>query len=265
VSTFADLADACAADRPVAAVVLGSGLGPVARNLVRRISVSFGDVPGLPVPTVHGHGGRLTLGDWGGRRVLLFEGRVHRYEGHPWDVVVRPVAVAAELGARVLVLTNAAGGIRADLTPGSLMPIRDHLEWTRPHWWQHPGPGGLGPARDSPYASALLDLLTRLASELGITVPPGVYAQLTGPCYETPAEIRALRSCGADAVGMSTAREAQTARDLGMQCAAVSCITNRAAGLSDAPLDHREVLSAAATQAELLGSLLDRFLANLSL
>src|SRR5262249_35943931 len=138
-----------------------------------------------------------------------------------------------------------------------------HLEWTRPSWWRDPGPGDLGPPRPSPYSPRLLELLTDSAAGLGTPVPAGVYAQLTGPCYETPAEIRAVRACGADAVGMSTAREAQTACALGLACAALSCITNRAAGLSAAPLDHREVLTTAAAQAERLGWLLEHFLRRL--
>lgn len=261
--TYDALVAACTAAPPTAAVVLGSGLGPVARNLSRHLTVSFGDLPGLPTPTVHGHGGRLTLGEWAGRRVLLFEGRVHRYEGHDWDVVVRPVRLAAKLGVKVLLLTNAAGGIHDALVPGRLMAIRDHLEWTRPFWWRHPGPGGLGSSRPSPYSPRLLALLANIADQHRISLLQGVYAQLTGPCYETPAEIRALRTCGADAVGMSTAREAQTAHDLGLECAAISCITNRAAGLSAALLDHREVLTTAAAQADQLGSMVESLLQHL--
>lgn len=253
---FAALWAACAADPPHAAVVLGSGLGPVARNLAPRITVPFTDLPGLPAPSVPGHGGRFTLGDWAGRRVLLVEGRVHRYEGHPWDVVVRPVSLACLLGARVVLLTNAAGGIHDELHPGRLMAIRDHLDCTGAVWWR-----SFGTPQPSAYAPRLLALLSEVAAEVGIPLHQGVYAQLTGPCYETPAEIRALRACGADAVGMSTAVEALTACVFGRECAAVSCITNRAAGLSAASLDHREVLSTAAAQADLLGRLLDRFLA----
>lgn len=260
---FSELSAACAADRPVAAVVLGSGLSTVARNLHRQHSITFGDVPGLPPVTVQGHSGRLSLGSWGGRRVLLFEGRLHHYEGHSWEVVTRPVRVAAELGARVLFLTNAAGGIHDDLAPGRFMAIRNHIEWTRPFWWRHHWPGAIGSPRPSPYFEGLLALLNGVAAELGVPLLNGVYAQLTGPCYETPAEIRALRHCGADAVGMSTAREAQTAWDLGLQVAALSCITNRAAGLSVATLDHHEVLTTATAQADLLGTLLQRVLERL--
>jgi purine-nucleoside phosphorylase len=261
-AAFAALVDAARSVPPEVAVVLGSGMGPVARRLRPRQSVSFAEVRGLAASTVPGHTGRLTLGDWAGRRVLLFEGRLHRYEGHPWDSVIRPVQVAHGLGARILLLTNAAGGIHEALTAGSLMALRDHIEWTRPYCWRLPGPGGLGPPRASPYALGLLDVLTNVARARGIALHEGVYAAVTGPCYETPAEIRALRTWGADAVGMSTAREAQAAADLGMECAAVSCITNRAAGLSTGPINHEEVLATAAAQAERLAEVLEGFIAS---
>jgi purine-nucleoside phosphorylase len=144
------------------------------------------------------------------------------------------------------------------------MALRDHLEWTRPYAWRHPGPGGLGPARPSPYSPRLLALLGRAAEGLNLDLPQGVYAQVTGPCYETPAEVRALKAWGADAVGMSTAREIQAGVEAGLECAAVSCITNRAAGLSAEPLDHEEVLATAAAQSARLTELLERVLTLLA-
>jgi purine-nucleoside phosphorylase len=244
-------------------LVLGSGMGAVARRLEGALVVPFGEVPGLPAASVAGHGGRLALGEWAGVRVLVYEGRLHHYEGHGWDVVTRPVRVAAELGARVALLTNAAGGIADALGPGSLMAVRDHIEWTWPYWWRRPGPGGLGGERPSPYSPQLLDLLGRAAASLGFELPQGVYASVPGPCYETAAEIRALKAWGADAVGMSTAREIQAAADAGMECAAVSCITNRAAGLSAAPLSHAEVLATAAAASARLTDLVEAFLKQL--
>ncbi|HZT82038.1 MAG TPA: purine-nucleoside phosphorylase [Gemmataceae bacterium] len=252
--TFAELLDHCRAAPPAAAIVLGSGMAPVAARLHAPRAVPFAAVPSLPPPTVAGHGGRLLLGGWYGRRVLVFEGRLHRYEGHPWADVVRPVHVARDLGAPVLLLTNAAGGIHPALGPGSLMAITDHIDWTRPYCWREPS------ARPSPYSPRLRDLFHTAARAAGIELHQGVYAALTGPCYETPAEIRALRAWGAAAVGMSTAREAQAAAELGLECAAVSCITNRAAGLGDGPLSHEEVLATgqalAGRLADLLGGLL---------
>jgi purine-nucleoside phosphorylase len=245
---------------PNVALVLGSGMSHLARRVQVAARVPFADVPGLTAPTVAGHGGCLTLGDWAGKRVLLFEGRLHYYEGHPWERVARPVQVAHALGAHVLLMTNAAGGIHESLGPGSLMAIRDHIEWTRPYCWRHPGPSGLGPERPSPYSGRLRELLLQAAKGLGIELHEGIYAALTGPCYETPAEIRALRAWGADAVGMSTAREVQQGFELGMACAAVSCITNKAAGLSTGTINHEEVLTTANAQGERLTALLERLL-----
>ena len=258
--TFAEIEGHCREAPPAAMLVLGSGMGAVSRRLEGALAVPFGEVPGLPAASVAGHGGRLALGVWAGVRVLVYEGRLHFYEGHGWDVVTRPVRVAAELGARVALLTNAAGGIADGLGPGSLMALRDHMEWTWPYWWRRPGPGGLGGDRPSPYSARLLELLGRAAASLGFELPQGVYASVPGPCYETPAEIRALKAWGADAVGMSTAREIQAAAEAGLECAAVSCITNRAAGLSAATLNHAEVLAAAAAAAGRVADLVERFL-----
>jgi purine-nucleoside phosphorylase len=257
---FADLADAVRVSCPSIALVLGSGMGKVARRLRRAQSVPFVDVPGLAAPSVAGHNGCLTLGDWAGQRVLVFEGRLHYYEGCPWRRVVLPVQTVAFLGVRALLATNAAGGIRDDLTPGSLMAVRDHLEWTRPYCWRQPGPGGLGPARPSPYSTRLTGLLREAARESGLRLHEGVYAAVTGPCYETPAEVRALKAWGADAVGMSTTREVQAGADHGLECAAVSCITNRAAGLGVGSIHHGEVLATAAGQGERLADLIEGFL-----
>jgi purine-nucleoside phosphorylase len=253
---FAALAESCRQSPPHVAFVLGSGMGHVANRLQNTYSVPFAEIPGLPAASVHGHKGCLTLGDWAGRRVLLFEGRLHHYEGHPWEVVVRPLQTAAALGVRVAVLTNAAGGIADALGPGSLMALRDHLEWTRPYFWRHPGPG----ARSSPYSPRLLQLLAQTAKAQNCELHEGIYTAVTGPCYETPAEIRAMKAWGGDAVGMSTAREIQAGYDAGLECAAISLITNRAAGLSAEPLNHEEVLAIAAEQSTRLADLLQRFL-----
>ncbi len=258
--SYAALVEVCRAEPPELVLVLGSGLGAVARRVGRELAVPFGDVPGLRAASVAGHKGQLALGHWAGRRLLLFEGRLHSYEGHSWEDVVRPIRLAASWGVRVAVLTNAAGGIADGLVPGSLMALRDHLDVTRPWFWRHPGPGGLGPPRPSPYSPRLRELLQQAAGEQGIELPQGVYAAVTGPSYETPAEIRALRAWGADAVGMSTAREVEAGVQSGLECAALSCITNRAAGLSAEPLRHEEVLALAAAASDRLAGLLQRFL-----
>jgi purine-nucleoside phosphorylase len=253
IRSFADLEAECRRQPPRAAVVLGSGLGVPAAACTDCLCVPFAAVPGLPSASVVGHKGCVTPGTWAGVRVLVFEGRLHRYEGHSWEIVERPLLLAGELGARVALLTNAAGGIRADLVPGTLFVLRGHIDWTRPWPWRQP-------ARPSPYSLRLCDVLRRAAAEVAQPWYDGVYGAMTGPCYETPAEIRALRACGADAVGMSTAREAQAAATAGLECAAVSCITNRAAGLSADPPNHDEVLATAAAQHEQLGRWVGAFL-----
>ena len=260
---FADLADSCRQSPPRIVLVLGSGMGEVAGRLQLLIRIPFAEIPGLPTTSIQGHKGCLTLGDWCGRRVLLFEGRLHHYEGHGWNMVTRPIRLAAELGTRVAILTNAAGGIADGLAPGGLMAIRDHIEWTYPACWRRPGPGALGGSRPSPYSPRLLDCLGRAAAALGLVLHCGIYAHLTGPCYETPAEIRALKAWGADAVGMSTAREVQAGVEVGMECAALSLITNKAAGLSAGALSHEDVLATGASGAVHVGELLEGLLALL--
>ena len=216
--------------RPRVAVVLGSGLGGVTGGFVADAEAAYADVPGLPPPTVAGHSGRLAVGTWAGVPAVVCSGRVHLYEGHPWDRVTRLVELVAGMGVRTLVLTNAAGGIRPGLEPGDLLALRGHLKLLGPSGWK-------SVAASSPYSARLLDQLQRLDA----TLSAGVYAALTGPCYETPAEIRALAAAGADAVGMSTAVEAEAAARLGLEVAAVSTITNSAAGLGGGPLSHDEV------------------------
>ncbi len=250
---YAAFREKCRAAPPEVFVVLGSGMGAIIGRVKPAASLSFVDIPGLPSSPVQGHEGRLTLGEWADRRVLVAEGRLHYYEGHSWDVVVHPIRLAAELGARVAILTNAAGGIRADLGQGTLLPIRDHLEWNRPYPWRQP-------PEFSPYSPRLIAAVCRAGTTVGLTLSPGVYAAVTGPSYETPAEIRALRAAGADAVGMSTSREIQAGVEAGLECGAVSLITNPAAGLAPAALDHAEVLAAAGSAAERLGDLLEEVL-----
>ena len=255
-SDMSTLAEAALRDPPRVALVLGSGLGDLAERLTDAVAVPFGGIPGLAAPTVAGHSGRLLLGGWAGRRVLLFAGRLHFYEGHPWRSVVEPIHLMRRLGAKIVLLTNAVGGIRGDLGPGSLVALRDHFDWTRPNCWKRPGPG----EQPSPYSPRLLKVLDQAARGLGFSLPTGVYAQVTGPCYETPAEVRALRIRGADVVGMSTSREIRVACDLGLECAAISCVCNKAAGLADGPIHHAEVLDRAAEMRTRLTELIEAFL-----
>ncbi|HZZ78585.1 MAG TPA: purine-nucleoside phosphorylase [Gemmataceae bacterium] len=228
ITTYAELEAASRSRKPRVTLILGSGLGDIADQLDDAVTLPFGGVPGLEASSVPGHRGALSLGMWSRVPVLVFAGRLHGYEGHAWRTVVQPVHIAHSLGASILLATNAAGGIRTDLQAGDLMAIRGHIDATREAWWRD---GDW--IQTTPYSSRLLNLLP---------LRSGIYAQLTGPSYETPAEIRALCTCGADAVGMSTAREIEAGFKLGMECAAISCITNKAAGLGNGPIHHDEVL-----------------------
>jgi purine-nucleoside phosphorylase len=257
---YADLLHAARQRPPRAALILGSGLSRLADGLNVLASAPYPDVPGMSSPSVPGHHGRLSLVEWSEQAVLVFAGRLHRYEGHPWRRVVQPIHVARELGAGLVILTNAAGGIRDDLAPGTLMLLRDHIDATQPGWWRYLA--GLEAPAASPYSVALFARLRSVGRLVGLDLSAGVYAQVPGPCYETKVEIRALRRCGADAVGMSTAREAETAVALGLQCGAISCITNRAAGLCEGPINHDEVLQASAKMQEQLAQLLGTFFAT---
>lgn len=216
---------------PRIAMVLGSGLGDVAERLADVVELPFGSIAGMDATTVPGHRGVLLLGTWSGVAVLVFAGRLHYYEGLPWRTIVQPIHIAKELGASILLTTNAAGGIHPSINPGDIMAIVHHIDCTKPCWWRD-----LEEPHVSPYSPRLLSLLAHAK------IKRGVYAQLTGPCYETPAEIRALCACLVDAVGMSTVREIETGHQLGMECAALSCITNKAAGLGDGPISHEEVM-----------------------
>jgi purine-nucleoside phosphorylase len=251
--TFPGLANRAKQHPPSLALVLGSGLSELARRLEQPCHVPFALVPGLSETSIAGHAGRLTLGTWAGKSILVFEGRLHYYEGHPWTTVVHSALIARQMAARMFLATNAAGGIRDDLVPGSLMALAGHIDWTRP--------GLFKDTVASPYSPRLNGFLAKAASTRSISLASGVYVQVTGPCYETPAEIRALRSRGGDAVGMSTAREVVAAQDLGLECAALSCIANRAAGLNQGPIKHDDVLSRMVAMRDRLGELLEEFLA----
>jgi purine-nucleoside phosphorylase len=221
--------------RPAVGVVLGSGLGAFAER-VRGVAVGYEAIPGLPRPTVAGHGGVLTVG----RDVAVMAGRVHYYEGHEPDDVVLPVFLLARLGVRTLVVTNAAGGINRAYAPGDLVLIRDHLnlQGVNPLRGPDHGPGPRFPDMSAAYSPRLRALAREAA---GSPLAEGVYAALAGPCYETPAEIQMLAALGADLVGMSTVPEVIAARSLGLEVLGVSCVTNMAAGILEQPLDHAEV------------------------
>jgi xanthosine phosphorylase len=233
---------------PRVGVVLGSGLGAVADAVEDPVVVGYEDLPGFPRPTVSGHAGRAVLGTIGGVPVAVLQGRAHLYEGGDHEALRVPVRALRAAGAETLILTNAAGSLRSEVGPGSLMAITDHINMTGANLLMGPNDEALGPRfpslRDA-YDPALLDGLRESARQLGIALAEGVYLAVTGPSFETPAEIRAYRTMGADAVGMSTVQETILARHCGLRVAAVSVITNLAEGMSDEPLSHEQTLSAA--------------------
>jgi purine-nucleoside phosphorylase len=237
--------------RPVVAIVLGSGLGGLGQRLAGASRIGFEELPGFAPTGVAGHEGALLHGSLGGAEVLALAGRFHVYEGHSPATAAFPVRVAHALGAPVLILSNAAGGIRRTLRPGQLMLLRDHVNLT----FRNPLVGPVIPGDErfpdmsEPYDRGLRTLLRTVAAEQGTVLEEGVYLGLTGPTYETPAEVRMLERLGADAVGMSTVPEVIVARAVGMRVAGISCITNLAAGFLAAAIHHDEVLGVTATAA----------------
>jgi purine-nucleoside phosphorylase len=249
---------------PEVAIVLGSGLGGFTARAKDALTIPYRDIPGFPQPTVQGHAGELLAGRIGGRRVLLQSGRFHMYEGHDAQLSALPVRVFAELGIRLLIVTNAAGGIRRSFTPGTLMLISDHLNLTgRNPLMGHALAGEERfPDMSEAYDAGLRGLAQDVARLGGIPVEEGVYAGLLGPNYETPAEVRMLEKLGADAVGMSTVIEVIAARARGMRCFGVSTITNLAAGVSPHALSHSEVMETARMVERQLGELVEGVVAR---
>ena len=229
---------------PEIAITLGSGLGDLADHLVDAVQIPYGEIPHFPVSTVAGHKGQFVVGKLEGREVLCMQGRFHYYEGYDLKQVTLPVRVMKLLGISTLIVTNAAGGINTGFRPGNLMLIEDHLNLTGENPLIGENLEAFGDrffdmtvAYDAEYRA----LAEQLAAELNIPLQKGVYAWLTGPNYETPAEIRYLRAIGADAVGMSTVPEVLVARHSGLRVCGISCITNLAAGMGDGLLSHEEV------------------------
>ncbi|MFN8571140.1 MAG: purine-nucleoside phosphorylase [Gemmatimonadaceae bacterium] len=251
--------------QPVCAIVLGSGLGGLARRIAGARRVSYAEINGFAATAVEGHAGELLCGTLGGREVLALAGRFHVYEGHPQAQAGFPTRVVHALGARVLLLSNAAGGIRRNMQAGELMVVNDHLNLM----WGSPligpvVPGDLRfPGMSEPYDGELRALLHACARDRGGVLHDGVYAGLQGPSYETPAEVRMLERLGADAVGMSTVPEVLVARTLGMRVAAVSCITNPAAGMTAEKVDHADVLRATQRAASQFEQLVTDFVVRL--
>ena len=244
---------------PLTAVVLGSGLGAVAEAVEDPCTVDVEDIPHWPVPTAPGHAGCVVLGKLEGRPVVVMQGRIHYYEGHSIRRAAFPARVARMMGVRQYVATNASGGISAQMEPGTIAAVEDHINLMG----DNPLAGPLDmrwdvqfPDLTHAYSPRLLKLLDRAADEAGVQLRRGVYAAFKGPSYETPAEIRMARMLGADLVGMSTVPEVIVANSMGLETAVLSCVANKAAGLSEKPLTAREVLSVMAKSARPLTAII---------
>jgi purine-nucleoside phosphorylase len=260
---------------PRVGLILGSGLGVIAEGVAWEASIPTADIPGLPRSTVPGHSGRLLLGRWAGRAVVVAQGRSHLYEGYSAEEVTRTVRLLATLGAKALVVTNAAGGITQRMTPGSLMLIEDQVNIQARAPLRvpvdldfvagfDPVPGPRGLTARPVYAPDLLAKSMRAATVAGVRAERGVLGVALGPSYETPAEIGMLERMGADAVCMSTAAEVAMASSLGVPVAGISCVTNWAAGKSPRKLSHEEVVGAVQTVAPALKQLLERLILALA-
>ena len=250
---------------PDVAIVLGSGLGDFADGLREASAIPYDDIPHWPATSVVGHAGRLVSGTHGGRKAVALSGRVHFYEGHPMSTVTFATRVLGALGVRNLILTNAAGGINTAFEPGTLMVIDDHINLLGTNPLVGPNDERFGPRfpdMSEVYSARLRGLAAGTGRALSIPLAHGVYVAVHGPSFETPAEIRYLRTIGADAVGMSTIPEALVARHMGMEVLGISCITNAAAGVLPQPLVHDEVMEVAgrvrASFAALLEGIIER-------
>ncbi len=230
--------------KPQVALILGSGLGNYAERFQEEGVIDYREIEGFPVSTVPGHKGRFIFAHVEGTPVVMMQGRVHYYEGYPMSDVVLPVRLMRKMGAKVLFLTNAAGGVNFDFAPGDFMLIRDQIASFVPSPLLGPNVeewGARFPDMSPIYDEDLQEIIRSSASQMGLKLQEGVYLQLTGPAYESPAEIRMCRALGADAVGMSTACEAVAANHMGYKICGISCISNLASGMTQKPLSHKEV------------------------
>jgi purine-nucleoside phosphorylase len=255
------------AEPPSIAIVLGSGLGSLAERLTDPVLTPYGLIPHFPEPTVAGHHGNVVAGALGGAPLWILQGRFHFYEGYDQEAVTFPIRVLQRLGVTTLILTAATGGINRALRPGDLVCLTDHLNLTGTNPLRGPNDDRLGvrfPDMTEVYSSQLRALAQEEAQRLGINLVPGVYACVSGPSYETPAEIRMLRALGADVVGMSTVPEAIVARHAGMAVLAVALVSNMAAGVVGTPITHEEVLEAGREAAPRLGRLIESVVGRLA-
>jgi purine-nucleoside phosphorylase len=247
--------------RPRVAVVLGSGLGGIAGAVQNGVDIPYSEIPHFASSTVQGHAGKLIIGLCGGVDVVFMNGRIHFYEGFSMEAVTLPVRVFSLMGIRSLILTNAAGGTAPHLLPGSLMAVTDHINMMGENPLRGPNDDRFGPRfpdMTGVYTPAYVEAAHEIAREIGVVLFEGVYMAVHGPTYETPAEIRLMRKLGADAVGMSTVPEATVARHCGMNVLAISCITNVAAGLTSAEINHSEVMNVGERAGKQLAELIVR-------
>jgi purine-nucleoside phosphorylase len=266
VHAAADAVRALGAATPQVGLILGSGLGGFADGLAHATAIDYGDVPHFPRSHVPGHKGRLVIGERAGARCVAMQGRVHMYEGHSAATVAFPARVLVALGARVIIVTNAAGGLNPAWQPGTLMLIRDHLDFLRDHALRGPNDERLGPRfpdMTTAYAPELRRLARGAAEAAGIALAEGVYVAMPGPTYETPAEVKMLQLAGGDATGMSTVPEVCAARHMSARVIGISCITNHAAGITGQALSHDEVTETAARVRATFERLLDAVLGAL--
>ena len=252
--------------RPEVCIVLGSGLGSYAESFEDAEVLTYGDIPGFPVSTVPGHAGRLIFGRKHGVSIVCMQGRFHCYEGYTAGETVIPLRTLIKLGVKKLLITNAAGGINTSYHAGDIMILKDHINFTFLNPLVGPNLDDFGPRfPDMSYAydKELSGALLRAADENGIAVHEGVYAMMKGPSFESPAEIRALRILGADAVGMSSVPEIVAAAHAGVKSCALSCITNMAAGILDQPLTHEEVMETGRIAADAIKTIIDGWIKRL--
>jgi purine-nucleoside phosphorylase len=256
-----------ASEAPFVAIVLGSGLNELAAHVRAARIIPYERVPHFPVPRVAGHAGQVCCGKLGGQSVIVFQGRFHYYEGHDLETVTFPVRVAQALGVRFLILTAATGGIAPGLRPGSLMLISDHLNLLGANPLRGHNDDRLGtrfPDMGEVYSRRLRAIAVDEANGMGLELASGVYAGLSGPSYETPAEIKMLKTLGADVVGMSTVAEAIVARHAGIEVLALALVSNAAAGISGSPITHEEVLEAGKNAGPQLAGLIERVVARIT-
>ncbi|HPH65846.1 MAG TPA: purine-nucleoside phosphorylase [Kofleriaceae bacterium] len=255
------------ARRPKTGLILGSGLGGFADGLEDAVAIDYADIPHFPRSAVHGHKGRLVIGTRNGAMCVAMQGRVHLYEGHTAQAVAFPARVLVALGASTLIITNAAGGLQASWEPGTLMLIRDHIDMLRDHALRGPNDERFGPRfpdMTRAYCPTLRAMVKATAQAAGIALQEGVYVAMPGPCYETPAEVKMLQVLGGDATGMSTVPEVVVANHMGAKVIGISCITNKAAGITGEALSHDEVTETADRVRATFERLLSEILGKLS-